>query len=188
MPGLGVRVVDVRDPTAPRQIATAARYDGTTAEHLAAVHLQTSAFSGSVLAAGIQRCVAGGAGQSGLALWDVTDPANPSELGFLPTTRGSRGVHEFTVRQRGDRWYAYLAVPNSEATGGPGTCRSSTSPILVNPSRSPIGAPDVMRAWPSALAASAPPSVAARPRRSSCTASRSAPTDAPPISPTGTRA
>jgi len=82
--------------------------------------MQTASFTGSVLLAGIQRCVAGGAGQSGLTLWDVTDPSNPSELGFLPTSRGSRGVHEFTVRQRGDRWYAYLAVPNSEATGGPG--------------------------------------------------------------------
>jgi len=119
-PSLGVRVVDVRDPAAPRPLATAAQYTGTTAEHLAAVRMATAAFSGNVLMAGIQRCVAGGAGQSGLALWDVTDPANPSELGFFPTTRGSRGVHEFTVRQRGDRWYAYLAVPNSEATGGPG--------------------------------------------------------------------
>jgi len=119
-PSLGVRVIDVRDPAAPRQISTVASYSGTTAEHLAAIHMQTSAFTGSVLLSGIQRCVAGGAGQSGLALWDVTDPANPSELGFLPTVRGSRGVHEFTVRQRGDRWYAYLAVPNSEGTGGPG--------------------------------------------------------------------
>jgi hypothetical protein len=122
-PGLGVRIVDVREPSAPYSIGTAANYTGTTAEHLAAVRLNTSAFSGNVLLAGIQRCVASGGAQSGLALWDVSDPGHPSELAFLATGRGSRGVHEFTVRQRGERWYAYLAVPNSEASGGRGDLR-----------------------------------------------------------------
>jgi hypothetical protein len=122
-PSLGVRVIDVRDPTAPALVSVAAAYSGTTAEHLAAVRFATSAFSGNVLLAGIQRCTAGGAGMSGFTLWDVSDPANPSELAFVSTGRGSRGVHEFTVRQRGDRWYAYLAVSNSEATDGRGDLR-----------------------------------------------------------------
>src|SRR5579859_1824550 len=122
-PALGVRVIDVHDPTAPQLLATAAAYPGTTAEHLAAVHYATPAFSGSVLFVGIQRCVANGAAPSGLAIWDITDPANPAELGFLQTSRGSRGVHEFTVRQRGDCWYAYLAVSNSEITDGAGDLR-----------------------------------------------------------------
>ena len=114
-----MRVVDVHDPTAPTLIGTAAVYSGTTAEHLAAVHYATPAFAGNVLFAGIQRCVAKQRRASGLAIWDVTDPANPAELGFLPTGRGSRGVHEFTVRQRGDRWLAYLAVSNSEVVRRP---------------------------------------------------------------------
>ena len=47
-----------------------------------------------------------------LALWDVTDPAHPYELGGLASVgRTGRGVHEFAVSQRGDRTYAYLAVP-----------------------------------------------------------------------------
>ena len=100
----------------PRSIGTAAVYSGTTAEHLAAIRYATPAFTGNVLFAGIQRCVPSSGAPSGLAIWDVTDPANPTELGFLPTGRGSRGVHEFTVRQRGDRWFAYLAVSNSEAS------------------------------------------------------------------------
>jgi hypothetical protein len=122
-PGLGVRIIDVHDPTAPTPIGTAADYTGTTAEHLAAVRYATSAFTGNVLFAGIQRCTAGDGPPAGLAIWDVTDPANPSELRFLPTGRLSRGVHEFTVGQRGDHWYAYLAVWNSELNDGPGDLR-----------------------------------------------------------------
>ncbi len=122
-PGLGVRVIDLHDPTAPTLLTTAAVYGGTTAEHLAAVRFATPAFSGNVLFVGIQRCAANGAAPSGLAIWDIRDPANPAELAFFPTSRGSRGVHEFTVRQRGDRWFAYLAVSNSEITDGSGDLR-----------------------------------------------------------------
>jgi hypothetical protein len=122
-PSLGVRAIDIHDPTAPSLIGTAAQYQGTTAEHLAAVHYSTSTFSGSVLFAGIQRCQAGGAAPSGLAIWDVTDPSNPEELAFLSTGRGSRGVHEFSLRHQGDRWIAYLAVSNAEVTDGSGDLR-----------------------------------------------------------------
>src|SRR5712692_9486742 len=55
-PALGVRVVDVHDPAAPTLLTSAAVYRGTTAEHLAAVHFATPAFSVNVLFAGIQRC------------------------------------------------------------------------------------------------------------------------------------
>jgi len=121
-PALGVRVIDVHDPTAPVLLTSAAIYRGTTAEHLAAVHFATPAFTGNILFVGIQRCASDASAPSGLAIWDVTDPTNPSELGFLPTGR-ARGVHEFTVRQRGDRWFAYLAVSNSEITDGTGDLR-----------------------------------------------------------------
>src|ERR671933_2199631 len=67
-PGLGVRIIDVHDPTAPTPIGTAADYTGTTAEHLAAVRYATSAFTGNVLFAGIQRCSASGGAPSGLAI------------------------------------------------------------------------------------------------------------------------
>jgi hypothetical protein len=122
-PGLGARVFDVRDPTQPGRISTAAAYTGTTAEHLAVVHYATQAFTGTVLFVGIQRCAANGGAPSGLAIWDVTDPFNPAELGFVSTGRGSRGVHEFAVRQQGDRWMVYLAVPNSEISDGTGDLR-----------------------------------------------------------------
>jgi hypothetical protein len=120
--GLGARVFDVRDPSAPVQLsAPAAAYPGTTAEHLAVVHYASSSFTGNVLFAGIQRCRDSASG--GLAIWDVSDPGNPSELSFLPTGRGPVGVHELTLRQSGDHWYAYLAVPFSETTSGQGDLR-----------------------------------------------------------------
>jgi hypothetical protein len=122
--GLGARVFDVRDPTAPVQLSTpAAAYPGTTAEHLAVVHYATPAFTGDVLFAGIQRCRDAATG--GLAIWNVSDPGNPSELAFLPTGRGPVGVHELTVRQSvdGTHWYAYLAVPFSETTSPQGDLR-----------------------------------------------------------------
>jgi hypothetical protein len=122
-PALGVRVFDVRDPTAPTSLSTAAAYRGTTAEHVVAQRYEGSAFNGTVLFAGIQRCSAAAGPPSGLALWDVSDPANPSELAFVSTGRGSRGVHEFTVRRSGDRVLAYLAVPNAEVTDGQGDLR-----------------------------------------------------------------
>lgn len=117
-PGLGVRIVDVRDPSTPSYVSTAGAYPRTTAEHMA-VYKQDGR---TVLAVGIQRCAAVG-DPGGLALWDVTDPAAPYELGFHPTGRASRGVHEFTVGQTNGRTYAYLAVANSEANGGLGDFR-----------------------------------------------------------------
>src|SRR5215510_16517904 len=48
-PALGVRIFDVRDPTAPTLIGTAGVYSGTTAEHLTAVRYATGSFVGNVL-------------------------------------------------------------------------------------------------------------------------------------------
>jgi hypothetical protein len=122
-PALGARVFDVRDPTRPALIGGAAAYTGSTAEHLAAVHYASPTFIGNVLFVGIQSCAGHTGAPAGLAIWDVSDPTSPTELAFFPTGTASRGVHEFTVRQRGDRWFAYLAVPNSELGGGPGDLR-----------------------------------------------------------------
>src|SRR5256885_14408355 len=54
-PSLGVRVIDIHDPSSPTPLGTVAAYSGTTAEHLQAVHFP----SGNILFVGIQRCSAG---------------------------------------------------------------------------------------------------------------------------------
>jgi hypothetical protein len=131
-PSLGVRLIDIHDPTSPSPITSAAAYQGTTAEHVAVAHLAT----GTVMFAGIQRCQGGSAAPGGLALWDVSDPTNPRELSLFQTGGRALGVHEFTVRQQGDRWLAYLAVPNSELLDHGGDLRvvdvtDPRNPVLI---------------------------------------------------------
>src|SRR6266849_5762667 len=71
-PALGVRVIDVHDPTAPTLLTSAAVYRGTTAEHLAVAHFATPAFTGNVLFVGIQRCAP--EAPAGLVICDAADP------------------------------------------------------------------------------------------------------------------
>jgi hypothetical protein len=49
-------------------------------------------------------------------LWDVTDPANPVQLGLADTGCCTRGLHELEVEHRADlgRTFAYARVPTSE--------------------------------------------------------------------------
>jgi hypothetical protein len=128
-PSLGVRLIDIHDPTSPIPITTAAGYQGTTAEHVAVAHLSGT----TVLFAGIQRCQGGSGAPGGLALWDVTDPNNPRELSLFQTGGRALGVHEFTVRQQGDRWLVYLAVPNSELLDRGGDLRILDVTDPLNP-------------------------------------------------------
>lgn len=117
----GVAVIDARDPSAPRQVATLANPPGTTAEDVvvySARYGDAGARGRDIAVAGIQYC--GGsrydeAAVGGLMLWDVTNPASPVQLGFLDTGCCTRGVHEFEIEHRPDlgRTFAYATVPTS---------------------------------------------------------------------------
>jgi len=107
--GRGVRILDVSNPASPTQVATAAGYPNTSAEDMQVLSVSTASFTGDLLGVGIQPCAEEGLG--GLALWDVTDPTNPEELGFLENI----GVHELSLTDRPDGVFALLAVPFSEA-------------------------------------------------------------------------
>ena len=106
--GRGVRILDVSNPALPTDVSSAAGYPGTSAEDMEVMHVSTSSFTGDLLAVGIQPCDEGGVG--GLALWDVTDPTSPHELGFLENL----GVHELSLISRPNGVFALLAVPFSE--------------------------------------------------------------------------
>jgi hypothetical protein len=122
-PGLGVRIFDLHTPSTPTSVTSAAAYPGTTAEHVAAVHVSSRAFTGSLLLVGIQRCAPASSSPAGLAVWDITNPTAPHELSFFESGRAGLGVHEFAVDQHNGHLTAYLAVPDSELMGGPGDLR-----------------------------------------------------------------
>lgn len=110
----GVRVIGIKNPARPRLRARFARYPGTTSEDVWVGHVSTPFFTGDLAAVGIQRCGFGRRGFRGLALFNVTDPTRPRQLGVFGTGPVSRGVHELSVTVRADgRVLALLAVPHS---------------------------------------------------------------------------
>jgi hypothetical protein len=116
----GVAVLDARDPTNPRVVSRLQNPAGTSAEDVVVYTARFGAFAGrDIGAAGIQVCGGSRFDTSffrGLVLWDVTDPANPVELGRINTGCCTRGLHEFEVQHRTDlgRTFAYASVPASE--------------------------------------------------------------------------
>ena len=112
-PDNGVAVVDVSDPSDPVRVATLQNPAGTSAEDVVVYDDGPRV----IAAAGIQWC--GGSrydedADRGLMLWDVTDPGDPEQIGYLKTACCTRGVHEFEVEQHANgRTYAYATVPTS---------------------------------------------------------------------------
>ncbi len=119
-PNSGVAVVDATDPTDPVEVGVLQNPSGTSAEDVVVYTASFGPYAGrDVAAVGIQVC--GGSRYDlsfprGLQLWDVTDPANPLEIGFYDSGCCARGVHEFEVEDRADlgRTFAYATVPSSE--------------------------------------------------------------------------
>jgi hypothetical protein len=112
-PANGVWAIDLGDPARPRPLGSFARFPGSDGEDVWVGSVRTRAFKGDLAAVGVQPCSRQGQGFAGLALYDVTDPAKPRELGRLATGVAS-GVHELGVVQRPDgRVLALAAVPYS---------------------------------------------------------------------------
>jgi hypothetical protein len=120
-PNNGVAVIDYgSDPTNPVMVSRLQNPAGTSAEDVVVYTAESGPMAGSDIAAvGIQVC--GGSRYDttflrGLQLFDVTDPANPAELGFADTGCCTRGLHELEVEHRDDlaRTFAYVSVPASE--------------------------------------------------------------------------
>lgn len=115
----GVAVVDVRNPEQPNVVAKLQNPSDTSAEDVVVFTAQYGSLAGRDIAvSGIQTC-----GSRfdrdlfrGLEVWDVTDPANPEEIGRLNTGCCTRGIHELEVAHRADlgRTFVYASVPASE--------------------------------------------------------------------------
>jgi hypothetical protein len=112
-PNSGVAVVKV-DGSATTRVSTLQNPAGTSAED---VVVYTADDGRDIAAAGIQWC--GGSrydenAERGLMLWDVSDPADPEQIGYLKTACCTRGVHEFEVEHHTNgHTYAYASVPTS---------------------------------------------------------------------------
>jgi hypothetical protein len=118
-PNNGVAVVDATDPENPSMVARLQNPEGTSAEDVVVYTAESGPLAGRDIAvSGIQVCGGSRSDMSfprGLQLWDVTDPAYPTELGFWDAECCARGVHEFEVEHRPDlgRTFAYATVPTS---------------------------------------------------------------------------
>ncbi len=103
--GHGAKIIDVNDPTRPRWVGFVGARKGSSNEDVVVIEIGDR----DVLGIGVQPC--GKGGQAGLALFDVTNPQRPSELGFFETPTG---VHELDMVQAGSRTLAAMALPFNE--------------------------------------------------------------------------
>jgi len=116
----GIVVVDARAPAKPNPVSKLQNPSGTSAEDVVVFTARYGALAGRDIAvSGIQTCGSSRYDTSlfrGLQVWDVTDPAYPTELGRLNTGCCTRGIHELEVQHRADlgRTYVYASVPTSE--------------------------------------------------------------------------
>ena len=117
----GVHVVDISDIRNPREVGFIATTPGSwVSEGVHAVHIETAAFSGDILAHSNETCGVGGLG--GMSLWDVTNPASAQPLalhaGDMTQEQGSdntlpRTIHSVFIWQQGANAYA-VQVDNHE--------------------------------------------------------------------------
>lgn len=127
-PSVGIRVVDLSDPSAPEVVSTFA--DGVEGEgELLGTWTEKAAverFGGRDIAAvGAHNCTTNAF--RGFGLWDVSNPADPQRLALVPTDPRTGGVQELWLQRRGHELFLYITVPLSElrtgdpAAGVPGT-------------------------------------------------------------------
>lgn len=118
----GVYVIDISNPSSPREVGfISARPGSFPGEGLQVIHVDTASFKGDLLAHNNEICRAGGKG--GFSLWDVTNPLAPQPLvqNFGDTTSPTgapvpvRQYHSVFVWQQAGR--AYLVASDDEEQG-----------------------------------------------------------------------
>ncbi len=117
----GAYVVDISNPASPKEVGFIPAHQGSyVGEGVHAIHVDTPAFTGDVLALNNEICADGGLG--GVSLWDVTDPLHPTALaenfGDATDTAGNpRPVvqyHSVFAWQQGGR--AFVVASDDEET------------------------------------------------------------------------
>ena len=119
----GIEVVDISQPSAPRQVTTIPSHTGTySGEGSQVVSLRTASFSGDLLVYNNEVCPGSRTGIGGVTLVDVTNPLRPKKLveGFGDfTVKGQSQLHANEIHsafawQDGARAYVVL-VDDEEA-------------------------------------------------------------------------
>lgn len=93
----GVHVVDIRTPSAPKEVAFIASKEGSyPGEGVQALSITTPAFNGNILVTNNEKCDdKEPAGFGGMNIYDITNPAHPTPL--------VEGLGDFTVRGQGKK-------------------------------------------------------------------------------------
>lgn len=118
----GVHIVDISDPTEPEKVGFIPAKPGTRNNDVKVAGIDTPYFQGDILVASNEPCgspflprlqangLGGPPGQGGVAIWDVTDPANPKTLkkNFL-----SFGVHNTFIWDQGEKAYMMVVDDNN---------------------------------------------------------------------------
>ena len=113
-------ILDARIPSNPQVVGRLQNPPNTSIEDIVVYMAQYGPYKGHEIAAGGIRFFYGdslhdSAAIHGLMLWDVTNPAAPTQLAYFNTGGYAQGVHEFEVEPRTDlrRTFAYATVPTS---------------------------------------------------------------------------
>jgi hypothetical protein len=117
----GVHVVDIRNPSAPKEVAFIASKEGSyPGEGVQAIHIDTPKFSGDILVTNNEICK-DRAGFGGMNIYDVTNPEHPTPLAegigdFDVSGQGKKDaneIHSVFAWDAGDKAYAVI-VDNEE--------------------------------------------------------------------------
>lgn len=118
-----VKVVNLTDPANPQVVATIPNPSGASYQPTGAVAtVNTPGFSGDLLALAIAPCNPAtdtSAGDTGVALYNVSNPASPVLLGSWSAraSGGAQGVSSVAVLPETNAAYVLAAVPEAETSG-----------------------------------------------------------------------
>lgn len=118
-PAVAVKVVDLSHPARPRVASTIPVPEGVAALDVAALRVETPAFTGDLAAVALARCgAAGNTVDRGVVYYDVSDPATPVFLGRYYADVDSAGV-------------TGLKTCGPEPDGDPARCASSQHSVAL---------------------------------------------------------
>src|SRR6266508_338388 len=119
----GVHVVDVRNPSAPNEVAFIVSKEGSyPGEGVQGLHIDTPAFNGDILVTNNEKCKEP-AGFGGMNIYDISKPSSPTPLveGIGDSTVPGAGkkdaheIHSVFAWDAGSKAYAVI-VDNEEGT------------------------------------------------------------------------